>query len=170
LKKNGYTLIELAVVVFLMGLMLTIAVPKVRETLLNDSLKSTVRRMVGVVRELRGDAVREQIDYALHLDLNNNAFWIYSLDMTPEKLDEIKKNAFRFPEGVKIADVSQMGMEKKIDGEVDVKIFKQGYIQPTVIHLKKDDRNFTLVFSPFLSSIKVTDKYADITAEGMERD
>jgi len=170
LKKNGYTLIELALVVFLVGLMLALAIPRVRETLLHDGLKATVRHLIGEVRELRSEAVREQVDYVLQLDLNNHAFWTYSADMTPEKRDEQKKAAYQFPAGVTIVDVSQIGMENKSEGEVAIKIFKQGYVQPTVIHLKQEDRNFTLYYAPFLSTIKVYEKYARVTPEGEEQE
>ena len=166
MKRNGYTLVELAVVVFLAGLMLTLAVPKVRDTLVNDGLKSTVRHFVGAVRALRTDAVREQIDYVLLLDLDKNSFWTYSTDMTPEKLLDRKKNAFLFPAGVKIADVSQLGLEKKSGGEVAIKLYKQGYVQPTIIHLVKDDRYLTIALAPFLNNIKIYEKYAELTPEG----
>lgn len=170
MKKNGYTLIELAVVVFLLGLMLFLAVPRVRENLIGDGIRTAVRRLIGAVRELRADAIREQVDYVLHLDLNSHAFWTYSLDMTPEKRDEKKRAAFHFPEGVRIADVSQIGVEKKSDGEIAVRFFKKGHVQPTIIHLRKDDRYFTLVLSPFSGSVKVYEKYAEVTADGREKD
>lgn len=170
LKKDGYTLIELAVVVFLLGLMVSLSVPRVRDALIKDEVKGTVRRLIGAVRELRSAAVREQVDYILHLDLRKQAFWTYSVDMTPEKRDEKKKAAFQFPEGVKIADVSQLGLEKKGDGEIDIKFFKQGYVQPTVIHLARADQYFTIALAPFLHTIKVYEKYVDVTPEGVEND
>ncbi|HLA26578.1 MAG TPA: prepilin-type N-terminal cleavage/methylation domain-containing protein [Syntrophales bacterium] len=170
MKRNGYTLIELALVVFLLGLMLVLAVPRIRETLISDGLKTTVRQLVGAAKELRTDAVREQLDYKLNLDVSNNAFWTSVQDMTTEKLDEQRKKAVHFPEGVRIADVSQMGMDKKSDGEISVKFYRQGNIQPTVIHLVKEQRHFTILLSPFLNTIKIYDKYADVTPEGVERD
>ena len=168
MNRHGYTLIELALVVFLLGLMLFLAVPKVRESLIKDELASSVRRTVGVVRGLRADAVREQLDYVLQLDLKNNAFWTYSLDMTPEKKAERKASAFRFPEGVRITDIVQSGLGTKTDGEVTIKFYKQGHVQPTVIHLARDDRSATIILAPFLSTIKTYEKYVDITPEGAE--
>jgi prepilin-type N-terminal cleavage/methylation domain-containing protein len=170
LKKNGFTLIELAVVVFLLGLMLFLAVPKVRESLISSGVKTVVRHLIGAAQELRNDAIRELVDYELHLDLNGHSFWTCSIDMTPEKRDEKKKNAFRFPDGVRIADVSQIGVEKKVDGEIKVMFFKKGYIQPTVVHLAQDDKYFTLIFSPFSSSLKVYEKYVDVTADGQVKE
>lgn len=168
MRRNGYTLIELVVVVFLLGLVLILAVPKVRENLIGDDFRTATRRLIGSIRELRADAIREQVDYVLHLDLNNHAFWTYSIDMTPEKRDERRKTSFHFPEGIKIADVSLNGAEKKSDGEVDVKFFKKGHVQPTVIHLRKDGRYFSLILSPFSDSVKVYERYVNVAADGSE--
>ena len=165
MNKKGYTLIELAVVVFLIGVILLIAIPRVRDTILNDNLTSVTRRLIGTAKELRNDAVREQVDYILHLDLNNNTLWTYTIDMTPEKRDERKKDAFCFPEGIKIADIYQINTEKQSDGDATITFSKKGIVQPTVIHLAKGDRSFTLVFQPFLSTVKIYDKYVDFSLD-----
>jgi general secretion pathway protein H len=162
LNNKGYTLIELSVVVFLIGLMLFIAAPRVRDAFLDDSLKSAARKITGAAKELRNDAVREQVDYVLHLDLSGNSFWTCSADMTPEKREERRKEAYRLRGGVKIADVYRIGHEKKSDGEATVRFFKRGYAQPYVIHLAKDDRNYTLVINPFLSAVTPYEKYIDV--------
>ena len=99
MNNRGYTLIELSVVVLLIGMMLLIAVPRVRDTLLDDDLKAVTRRLINSARELRNESVREQTDYILHIDLNNPAFWSYPADTTAEKRAELRKGAFRFPEG-----------------------------------------------------------------------
>jgi len=158
---RGYTLIELSVVVLLVGLMLLIAVPRVRDTLLNDDLLAAARKVIGTSRELRNEAIREQVDYILHLDLNGSGFWTYSVDTTAEKRAEIRKGAVRFPEGIRIAEVRHFAEAGKQDGEASVRFFRKGYTEPTVIHLVKADRTLTLVFNPFLPSVSIYDKYVD---------
>jgi len=158
---KGFTLIELSVVVFLIGLMLLIAVPKVRDTMLSDGLKITVNHLTGTARELRSDAVRNQVDYILHLDLNNNLIWTHSMDMTPEAKDEMKKRAFKLPEEVKITDVCRPGKEKITDGEALIMFSRKDYMHPAVVHLTQKDHCFTLVFEPFLSSVRTYNEYID---------
>jgi general secretion pathway protein H len=160
-REAGYTLIELAVVILLIGMMLFLAAPRIRDTLLDDSLKSAVRHITGVAKALRYEAVREQVDYVMHLDLNNNTVWTYAADMTPEKRNERQKAAFNFPPDVKIADIYRIGKEKQNDGDATITFFKRGYVQPTVVHLAKGDRAFTLIFQPFLSAVEIHDKYVD---------
>jgi len=161
MTNRGYTLIELSVVVLLIGMMLLIAVPRVRDAVLADDLKTATRRLVGASRELKNEAIREQVDYLLHLDLAHPGFWVYSADTTPEKLAEIRKKASPFAEGVKITDFIRPGEEKQTEGDAEIRFHRQGYVDPAVIHLKKDDREFTVVFQPFLDTVTVYEQYVD---------
>ncbi|MCD6487038.1 MAG: prepilin-type N-terminal cleavage/methylation domain-containing protein [Syntrophobacterales bacterium] len=160
-REKGFTLIELGVVIFLIGLMLLIAVPKVRDTMLSSGLETVVNHLTDTVRELRSDAVRNQIDYILHLDLDNNLIWTYSVDMTPEAIDNMKKHAFKLQEEVKIMDIYFSEEKKATEGEATIRFSRKNYTQPAVIHLAEKDRRFTLVFEPFLNSVKTYDKYID---------
>jgi general secretion pathway protein H len=168
-NNRGYTLIELSVVVLLIGVMLAIAVPRVRDTLLNDDLKAVTRRLTSSALELRYESVRDQTDYILHIDLSNQAFWSYPADTTAEKRTELRKGAYRLPEGIRIADVRHAEAAKKTEGEVLVHFFRRGYVEPTVIHLAKEDRSFTVVFNPFLQKMTVYEKYVDFSFNEEER-
>lgn len=162
-NERGYTLIELSVVVLLAGMMLLIAVPRIRDAVLSDGLKTATRKLVGASRELRNEAIREQVDYLLHLDFSHPGFWTYSADTTPEKLSEIRRQPTSFAKDVAIEDFSRPGEEKKTEGEVEIRFHRQGYVDPAVIHLKKDDRVFTVIFHPFLDTVTVYEEYVDYT-------
>jgi prepilin-type N-terminal cleavage/methylation domain-containing protein len=153
--NRGYTLIELTVVVLIVGILLSITVPRIRDTLLNDDLKVATRRFVGAVRELRNESVRERTDWILHIDLNQPAFWSYTADTTAEKKEELRKKAVRLPEGIRIADVRQVDAAIKTEGEVFIRFFKGGYMTPTVIRLAKGEQTLILVFHPFLQTVGV---------------
>lgn len=169
MNNRGYTLIELSVVVLLVGMMLLIAVPRVRDTLLNDDLKVATRLLVGAARELQNESVREQTDYLLHIDLNQPAIWSYAADTTAEKRAELRKGAVRLPEGIRIVDVRQADDPGKTEGESVIRFSRRGYTVPTVIHLAKEDRVVTLVFNPFLRTVSVYDKDVDFSFSPEER-
>lgn len=149
-------------VVFLVGLMLLVAVPRVRDTILTNELKSTVNYLAQTALELRGTSVREQVDYVLHLDINERLIWFHPSDMTPEAKSEAKKQSYHLTGNVKIADGYRFGREKQTDGEIMIRFFKEGYVHPTVVHLVDGSDFFTLVFEPFLNDIKVHDSYIEI--------
>ncbi|MHB8908383.1 MAG: prepilin-type N-terminal cleavage/methylation domain-containing protein [Syntrophales bacterium] len=169
MNNRGYTLIELSVVVLLIGVMLAIAVPRVRDTLLNDDLKAVTRRLTSSALELRYESVRDQTDYILHIDLSNSAFWSYPADTTAEKRTELRKGAYRLPEGIRIVDVRHAEEARKTEGEVLVHFFRRGYVEPTVVHLAKEDRSFTVVFNPFIQAMTVYEKYVDFSFNEEER-
>jgi prepilin-type N-terminal cleavage/methylation domain-containing protein len=162
MTERGYTLIEVAVVVVLIGLMLGLAVPKVHDALSGDLLKSATRKLIGTSRELRSDAVRNQINYELHIDLDLQSLWICRSDTTAEKRAEIKGWAQQVPDGVQIKDAYIYGGDKKTQGETVIQFFKKGYMQPAVIHLAYAGKDMTLVFDPFVSAVKTYDEYRDM--------
>ena len=161
-RCNGYTFIELTVVIFLIGLTLVLTVPRFRYEMLTDNLKATVRRMVGTIRSLRNDAIREQKIYVLCFDLGSNRYWIESADMTDEGRALEHEKALPLPGGVQILDVWSGEMGKKVDGKAAIRFTKKGYIEPSIIHLGAEDgRKFTLELSPFMGKVKVFEKYVE---------
>lgn len=160
--EKGFTLIELVVVVLLIGLTMVLSVPRLRYAMLTDDLRGTVRRMVGTVRTLRNEAIREQKVYALHFDLESNRLWADSADMTDEERIAAHQKAFQLPKGVRVLDVWRSGKGKEVAGEAVIRFTKKGYMEQSVIHLGAEDgRRFTLIFSPFLGRVKVLEEYIE---------
>ena len=160
--KKGYTLIELTVVLVLIGLLITLTVPRFRYAILTDSLKSTTRRMIGIINNLRSEAVREQKTFFLRFDLQSNRFWTDWAGTTEEERLLSYENASSLPRGVRILDVWLAGKGKKMGGETAIRFNEKGYVQQSVIHLGSEDgREFTLVLSPFLRKVKVLESYVE---------
>jgi prepilin-type N-terminal cleavage/methylation domain-containing protein len=164
-RIRGYTLVELVVVIFLMGVMLFLAVPSMRNVFLGDPLQTAARKLVGITRDMRVDAVREQVNYVLHFDLNRNGFWTYTADMTPEKKDERRQGAVLFPEGIRITDIYHVGGAKKSEGELMTIFYKNGVVQPTVIHLGRESQALTVIVEPFLHKIRILDRYVEFPGD-----
>jgi general secretion pathway protein H len=159
---KGYTFIELTVVVVLIGLMMALTVPRFRYTLLTDDLKTAARKLVGMIKGVRGEAVRQQQGLFLNFDLESNRFWLESEAMSEEERLNSKEKAAVLPAGVRFLDIWLKGEGKKQGGETVIRFHKKGYVQPSAIHLGSEDgREFTLVLSPFLGSVRVLEKYVD---------
>jgi len=162
-NKKGYTSIELILVVILIGLIITLTIPRFRSAILTDDLKATARRIVGTINELRNEAIRKHTAYILHFDLESNRFWFNSSDMTEEEQAFARKNAATIPKGVRIIDVLFKNDRKMVSGEISIRFTRKGYVQQSIIHLgSKDGRVFSLVLNPFLRRVKVTGQYLDL--------
>ena len=119
-------------------------------------------RTVGLITQLRDEAIREHKDYMLHFDLESNRFWFDSPTMTEEERARIAADASPLMGQVDIMDVWISGEGKIMLGEVRIRINKKGYIQQAVIHLgMEDNREFTLLLNPFLRRVEVYDKYIE---------
>ena len=162
-ETKGFTLIELTVVVVLIGIIMTLTVPRFQTAILTDDLKATTRKMVGLIKGLRDEAIREQRVYFLHFDLESNRFWIDSTGMTEEERARAAEKAALLPEGIRVLDIWFSSKGKKMSGQTAIRFNKKGYVQPSAIHLGSDDdgRKFTLVLSPFLGRVKVYDRYIE---------
>lgn len=159
----AYTLIELTVVIFLIGLMLALTMPRIQYAFVSDDLKTATRRMVGAVKTLREKAVREQKNYQLHFDIGSRRYWEEWTGITEQEQLDVRDNAFELPGNVQIIDVAHRGKEPKSVGGAVIRFNKKGYVEHAVIHLgTKDDRVCSLVTSPFLGTVKIYDEYVEL--------
>ena len=162
LNHRGFTFIEITVVIFLIGLIIGLAMPRVRDAFLTDDLRRTSRKMIGLMKELRNEAIRENQAYFMHFDLDGNRFWIDSTSMSEEEQARAREKASSFPEDVRVMDIWFKGKGKTVGGETFIRFSKKGYVPQSAIHLGSEDgRSLTLELSPFLGRVKVLDTYVE---------
>jgi prepilin-type N-terminal cleavage/methylation domain-containing protein len=162
LNKRGFTLLELLLVIALAAIILVLAVPSTRDVLTGDNLKKASRQIIGLERKLRVEAVRDQMDYILCLDMSNSAYWVVASDMTQEKQDEIKKRALHLPSDVVITDIVDANNGKKSSGEAKIIFKKNNVCSPAVIHLAYEEKSMTIVINPFLGVTDIHNQYVDV--------
>jgi prepilin-type N-terminal cleavage/methylation domain-containing protein len=162
-RRAGFTLIEMTMVIFLMGIILSIALPRLRDVALSDNLKNTVRTMNSTVKEIRYQAIKDNREYLLKFDFESKAFWSDSPSLTEVKRALARENSISLPSDVNVIDISFKDGEKKTAGEVSISFSKEGYISPSVIHLGADDgRRFTYILRPFLGDTDIIEDYVEI--------
>jgi len=161
-NKQGFTLIELVVVIALIGIALALAVPSLRDSLNEDDLKKASRQLIGLERKLRVEAVRDQVDYLLCFDIPNAAYWVIASDMTPEKQSEIKSRPQHLPSEISIMDIVDANNKKQTADEARIKFGKNNFSSPAVIHLQYKEDKMTIVINPYLGITDIYDKYIDV--------
>jgi prepilin-type N-terminal cleavage/methylation domain-containing protein len=159
LSHKGFTLIEIAVVVMLIGIMLVFTVPRLPDDLLTDPIKKTSRWLIFTVQNLKDRAVRENTTYSLHIEIDKDRFWITDASMSEEDQQAAEAGAFQLPDGIDIMDVAYPDMEKRLSGRAVVSFFKQGYSERAMIHLQTEDGRLTYQVEPFLSKLKYHESY-----------
>ncbi len=159
-NARGFTLIEMIVVIFLIGIMLSLSIPSLRGTFFTDPLKATTRKIIGLVVGLRDQAIRAQQPYLLHFNRLENRIWYEQDGSAEENKDQQNQSANQLilPESVKIAGLRTAGDERSIEEDNVVWISKQGYLEETVIRIEDQaGKHLNIRFHPFLDPDLIAD-------------
>ena len=157
---NGFTLIELIVVISLMGIMLFFSLPKLQNNPFLDDTEKSSRWLIGKVQALKEIAIRDQKQYTMHLDLDSGRIWETNESMSQEDLESAALQSYALPVDVHIADVEYPIKGKINSGQTDITFYKAGYTDKALIHLQDGDRYQSFLIEPFLSNVKFFETYA----------
>jgi len=159
---EGYTLIELVVVIALISTMLFFAMPKFRDNVLTDQVRKASRWIITQTRHLKQQSIREKKDYILHVDMDADKFWISNPDMEEEALEKAENEAYWLSEDMEIIDVEFPGKGKISSGQADIYFYAKGYSDKALIHIQNDDdRQASFLIEPFLPQPKYSEDYLD---------
>ena len=158
--RNGFTLLELIVVMALLGIMLIFTVPRFNETLFLDEAKTNSRWIIGKIQALKEAAIRNQKQYSLHINLDTEQFWETDASMSAEDLENAALNASSLPSGLKIADIEYPIHGKINSGQADITFYKNGTSDKVLIHIQDGDQYESYLIEPFLTEVTRYEMYA----------
>jgi len=161
-QNNGFTLIELIVVISLISLMFFFAIPRIQVDILSDNTRKVSRWIMLNVSALKEKAVHDQKRYALHLSLDSNRLWVTNDTLSEEELEEAAATGYNLPEDIKLLDVEYPDKEKISAGRADIYFYKKGYSDKAMIHITNNDNEvLSFLIEPFLSRARLYDKYLE---------
>ena len=158
--RNGFTLLELIVVMSLLGIMLIFTVPRFHETLLLDKTKTGSRWIIGKIQALKEAALRNQKQYSLNFNLDTEQFWETEASMPAEELENASLNASSLPGGLKIADIEYPIRGKINSGQAEITFYKNGTSDKVLIHIEDGDKYVSYLIEPFISEVTRYEMYA----------
>ncbi len=162
LSSAGFTLLEIIMVMFLLGGVLVLVVPRI---VVGEDLGSTGRTLIGVLRSLQTLAITGQKPVRLYLDLDQGTYWAMVLEGKEEKLplDGYWLKPRTLPERVKFVDVS-VGQNKRLSGRIDLLFFPNGRIDPVTMHLGDPSNNLLAIAVESLTgAIRTSDERIEPT-------
>jgi prepilin-type N-terminal cleavage/methylation domain-containing protein len=161
-SNNGFTLIELIVVMALISTVLFFVTPRFQSTALSDSKKIITRWITTTNRVLRVNALKHQRRYAMHIDLDNGTLWTSSDGMTAEETEKQTRKSLQLPDDLKLIDVEYPGREKVTAGRADIFFYKENFSQMAFIHVEKDGyHKMTFQIEPFLPDTGIFEDYVE---------
>lgn len=162
---NGFTLIEITIVLALIGVLLFFAVPRFQDALLIDPSKKPTRWLMITIPQLRSSAIRDQQDYHLHVDLSENRLWATHAAETDEAQKRAQKDAYQLSEGVRLTGVVFANGRKQTVDVATIVFHPQGWADRAIIQMETNGRDrFSFIIRPFLTRIERIDGYQDFDA------
>jgi len=156
----GFTLLEIAVVIFIMGLVMTLAIPYLGG-FHGAELKSESRRLAGRANYLYDQASIEKVSYKMTFNLDNNSYFVTRLDpYAPQPQFVPYSGPWGFqvvmPPGLKLRDVSVEGIGGVKIGSISCQFYPDGYVDATVIHIvTASGEVMTLSFNPLTGNVAI---------------
>ncbi len=159
---NGFTLIELMVVMLLISIVLAVAIPRFEGGVFEDPTKKLSRWMINTVRTLRSQAIQQQKLQSLVVDLSNHKMWVSNEEMGEEAFTAAEENARALPGNMRIVDVQFPGTEPVTSGTAQINFYPAGFSDHVLIHLENDDaERFSYLVQPLLPKIKFIEEWID---------
>ena len=155
-SANGFTMVEIALVLFLMVGMLSLVIPRMS---IGDSLGSVGRKWVGALKSFQELAMMGQKTVRLYVDIDRGMYWPMIIDGKEEKipLDPTWAMPITLPEAIRFADV-QVGATRKETGRMDIFFYPNGRIDQAIFHLTDVNNHIMGVFvEPVTAMIRMTD-------------
>ena len=171
----GFTLLELAVVMFVLGLIMMIALPYING-LKGSELRSEVRRLASRANYLYEEAGAQKVMLRLSFDLDNNRYFVTRLDPFANKPQFVAERGpageiVTLPAGVRLRDVWVDGTGVVTRGVAVTQFYPGGYVDATVVHLIDENGEvFTLGIEPDSGRVDISNGDIRTTAAlGMAR-
>ena len=161
--EDGFTLIELIVVMVLISTVTAFAIPKLRSSLFTDQLRATARQFIGLVAETGQEARSSRSAVELRFDREQHLFTAVPAagGIADASLERYAK--LRLAESVQVVDITSAHGGKKTVGELVIRFSSRGYVDKTVVHLRDDSGDeLSVILSPFLGVTRVLEGYVSL--------
>jgi len=152
-EKDGFTLLELILVLFLMGLMAGIVLPFVVSTLDRVKLQSEARQISSALQFARSEAITKKTLFTFNADIDKNQYWL----ATPKEKEVTQTKTL--DETVKIKNYQ--GTEETVsDGTFIINFYPRGNSSAGTIHLQSsiaesDELVYAITIDPITGKPRV---------------
>lgn len=159
-NQSGFTFIELIVVIVLLGLMFTFALPKMDGFLFSSETDRVSRWIVLNVANLKTLAVKDQKRYALNVDTDANILFVTTDEMDEELVNEARKGGFNLGDSVRLVDVIFPFPSPDDEEMTNIFFYKKGYSDNAIIHVETESgEKLSFIIEPFLTSVEIRDGF-----------
>jgi prepilin-type N-terminal cleavage/methylation domain-containing protein len=160
MPRPGFTLAEIAVVLLLLGILLSVALPRFEGVGESEKLKTAARRLAGMVVESHSEAATKSRPFFLCLDLDEQRAWLSTVRPGREGESGRQGGFYNLPRGVLLKDAVHPGDGVVKEGRTSFGYWPQGGNEPGALHLITDDgEELTVFLRPYMGRTEIQEGY-----------
>lgn len=163
-KGDGFTLVELTIVLFLLGIILLLTFPNFRDLLFSPDIKRGVLGLVGTIKYAQSQAATTKQFHRLVIDLKDNIFWV----MREEEKGKFIRDPSPFgqprslPAGIFFLDVTHPERGRIAEGQAHIDFSPTGWAEDGAVHIKrKEEEVFTIFINPLGGRVEINEGYLE---------
>jgi general secretion pathway protein H len=163
MNRRGFTLIEIAVVLAIIGMVLMLVIPRLPSSE-HDNLKVSARTLASTLRYMQDRAATGRTTYYLRIEPGTDSVKVLEAAADGSEKEPLDPLLLKRPikEGIVVADVIIPRLGKVIDGMIRLDVGNAGLRDFVVIHLRSpDDKFWTVMAFPSSGKVKIFDGYQE---------
>lgn len=163
MNSRGFTLIEIAVVLAIIGLVLALVLPRLPSSD-SENLKVSARTLASTLRYMQDRAATGRTIYYLRLEPGTDSVTVLEAAADGSEKEPADPLLQKRPikEGIVVADVMVPRLGKVSDGRIRLDVGNAGLRDFVVIHLRSPaDKFWTVMAFPASGKVKVYDGYQE---------
>lgn len=159
---RGFTLIEIVIVVFIIGLIALLLLPRITG-ISKGNAKTAIRHLTGTIQSLRDEAEIRQRIFRLSFYLSEQRYDASYLDekgeFVPYHSDSVEKAAWG--REIVLKDVVTLRQGKVTEGTASLFFYPQGRVEKGLFHFEDGGRPMTLQVHALSGKVKWIDGYVE---------
>jgi general secretion pathway protein H len=166
---SGFTLLELAIVLLILGIAASFVVPRLRST--DDvALQASAERLASTARWLYEEAAFRRLPMRLNVDLDKQVYWVTVFNDDLEQPEFVVDGSplaqpVALPDAVAFVDVVVPAVGMVEEGIVFAEFSPEGWADALVVHLEgRRGGRATLAVEPLTGRARVAEGYIHVEA------
>ncbi|MHB8482734.1 MAG: pilus assembly FimT family protein [Nitrospiria bacterium] len=161
-RSPGFTLIEMTLVVFIIGLMALILLPRLTG-LSGGNFKTVTRHLIGTIQTLRDESESRQKILRLNFNLSSQFYDISVLkengEFVPYQTESLGK--VNLPSQIHLKDVVTLRQGKVTEGSAYLFFYPLGRVEMAYLHFEEAGRLVTLKVLSLSGKVQIYDGYLE---------
>ena len=173
--SSGFTLLELAVVLLILGIAVSFVAPRLRDPE-TAALEAAANRIATTARYLYDEAAYQRLPMRLNLDLDHQTYFVTVLGGDPDDPEFVPVASSSLakptllPDAVAFRDVVLPTVGTVTEGLVFAQFSPEGWADPLVVHLRgRSGGEATMAIEPLTGRTRVAARYVVLEPD-RERD